>query len=390
MRPLGTVSQPVVSESVESHFSVHRKRCANSAKEILMLFDPSVLGTAPKFDKPFLDTVRAAARGNWKSILRQTGVPESALSGKHSPCPGCGGKDRFRFDDREGRGTWICSQGGGQPISGDGFSLLMHVQGLRFPEALRTVAEILGVTSKNSGPQNEYRSKPSANVSGKTITHDANVHRKRIKAVLRHSSTDWTSDGPIGRYLISRGLGDILKDRPRHLLESISLRYYMHDGSYSVHPGMVARISAADGTPLTLHQTFLTEDGKKASVDSVRKILPPISSTWNGGSIQLYEAGPTLALAEGIESALAVRLMTGLPVWSGVTAGGLTHVAVPNGVMEVLIYPDYDDAGLKAAIILGQRLHDDNIDVRVIHPNSEGMDPLDQLLAKSQSMGQSK
>lgn len=68
-----------------------------------MLFDPSVLGTAPKFDKPFLDTVRAAARGNWKSILRQTGVPESALSGKHSPCPGCGGKDRFRFDDREGR-----------------------------------------------------------------------------------------------------------------------------------------------------------------------------------------------------------------------------------------------------------------------------------------------
>ena len=139
-----------------------------------------------------------------------------------------------------------------------------------------------------------------------------------------------------------------------------------------------------------MHQTFLTEDGKKASVDSVRKILPPISSTWNGGAIQLYEAGPTLALAEGIESALAVRLMTGLPVWSGVTAGGLTHVAVPNGVREVLIYPDYDDAGLKAAIILGQRLHDDNIDVRVIHPNSEGMDPLDQLLAKSQSMGQSK
>ena len=27
-------------------------------------------------------------------------------------CPMCGGKDRFRFDDKGGRGTWICSQCG--------------------------------------------------------------------------------------------------------------------------------------------------------------------------------------------------------------------------------------------------------------------------------------
>jgi putative DNA primase/helicase len=27
-------------------------------------------------------------------------MDERALSGKHGPCPLCGGRDRFRFDDR--------------------------------------------------------------------------------------------------------------------------------------------------------------------------------------------------------------------------------------------------------------------------------------------------
>jgi putative DNA primase/helicase len=40
----------------------------------------------------------------------------------------CGGKDRFRFDDKEGHGTWICTHCG----AGDGFSLLMKVMGIDF------------------------------------------------------------------------------------------------------------------------------------------------------------------------------------------------------------------------------------------------------------------
>jgi putative DNA primase/helicase len=33
----------------------------------------------------------------WPRVLAQLGIPESALRNKHSPCPACGGKDRFRF-----------------------------------------------------------------------------------------------------------------------------------------------------------------------------------------------------------------------------------------------------------------------------------------------------
>ena len=59
------------------------------------------------------------AQGRWSGILPALGIGESFLTGKHGPCPLCGGKDRWRWDNREGRGTWICSKCG----AGDGIAL---------------------------------------------------------------------------------------------------------------------------------------------------------------------------------------------------------------------------------------------------------------------------
>jgi hypothetical protein len=42
-------------------------------------------------------------------ILPQFGIPDTALNGKHKPCPSCGGEDRFRFTDRHGDGDYFCS-----------------------------------------------------------------------------------------------------------------------------------------------------------------------------------------------------------------------------------------------------------------------------------------
>ena len=44
-------------------------------------------------------------------------------TGKHTSCPACGGKDRFRFDDKQGDGTFYCNQCG----AGNGFQLIMNV-----------------------------------------------------------------------------------------------------------------------------------------------------------------------------------------------------------------------------------------------------------------------
>ena len=61
------------------------------------------------------------ANGRWYEILTSLGVSAHYLQDKHGPCPLCGGKDRFRWDDLEGRGTYICNQCG----AGTGVTLVM-------------------------------------------------------------------------------------------------------------------------------------------------------------------------------------------------------------------------------------------------------------------------
>lgn len=94
-----------------------------------------------------IDDVKNAARGAWPAVLSRFGVDMSLLTDRHSPCPGCGGRDRFRFDDKNGDGTWLCS-GGGDFQSGDGVGLLMHVRGWDWKEAVNALGEALGLDGK--------------------------------------------------------------------------------------------------------------------------------------------------------------------------------------------------------------------------------------------------
>ena len=89
------------------------------------------------------DQVRRAADGRWFEILATLGVESGFLLPKHGPCPGCGGKDRFRFADK-GRGEWFCGQGG-ETAGGDGFALLGHVHGWDKGQQLAEVARVLGI-----------------------------------------------------------------------------------------------------------------------------------------------------------------------------------------------------------------------------------------------------
>ncbi|MCN6667948.1 DNA primase, partial [Escherichia coli] len=50
------------------------------------------------------------------------------------------GSDRFRFDDREGRGTWYCNQCG----AGDGLKLVEKVFGVSPSDAATKVAAVTG------------------------------------------------------------------------------------------------------------------------------------------------------------------------------------------------------------------------------------------------------
>jgi len=94
--------------------------------------------------------VKAAARNHWPEIHARLGIDPQFLTPKHGPCPGCGGKDRFTNDNKDGHGGWYCS-GAGAPAWGDGFELLEHVHGWSSAEALSAVAKVLGLAHEQTG-----------------------------------------------------------------------------------------------------------------------------------------------------------------------------------------------------------------------------------------------
>ncbi|HFS7067753.1 TPA: primase-helicase zinc-binding domain-containing protein [Enterobacter hormaechei] len=83
------------------------------------------------------ETVKQAC-GHWPRILPALGV--KVIKNRHQACPVCGGSDRFRFDDKEGRGTWYCNQCG----AGDGLKLVEKVFGMNASEAAGKVNAVTG------------------------------------------------------------------------------------------------------------------------------------------------------------------------------------------------------------------------------------------------------
>ncbi|EGI4466661.1 toprim domain-containing protein [Escherichia coli] len=79
-----------------------------------------------------------AARGHWPRILPALGL--NVVKNRHMPCPVCGGTDRFRFDDQEGRGTWLCNQCG----AGDGMDLVKKALRINLTEAAARVNSLTG------------------------------------------------------------------------------------------------------------------------------------------------------------------------------------------------------------------------------------------------------
>jgi phage/plasmid primase-like uncharacterized protein len=139
---------------------------------------------------------------------------------------------------------------------------------------------------------------------------------------------------------------------------------------------MVARVEGPGGL-LGLHLTLLEPDGRGRKEKKLAKGSKP-----KGGAIRLFplEEGHPLALAEGIETALAVREATGWPVWATIAALFMKEVIVPNEVKEVLIAADHDKAGVESARALARKLLREGRRVRLAVPPEEGEDWLDVLV----------
>lgn len=289
-----------------------------------------------------------AARGKWKGILLELGVERSALNPKHGPCPFCGGKDRYRWDDKDGSGSFFCSQCG----SGNGFDMLKRLKGWDFAAAAKEIDAIVG----------NVRADPVR----KSVTPERGI---ALCSRLWKDSRAVVPGDPVSLYLAHRGvelpaLRDTLRFCPQCPVPD-------EPGS---RMAMLAKVVGPDGKGATIHRTFLTPQGRKADMAQPRACMPgPIP---DGAAIRLAEHGEMLGIAEGIETALAATKRFGVPVWAAINSTMLAKWQAPEGVREVIVFADNDPklGGQAAAYTLGHRLAVKGLSVRVEVPGEVGRD----------------
>jgi putative DNA primase/helicase len=304
------------------------------------------------------------ARIDWPAVLKQLGIPEAALRNKHGPCPVCGGKDRFRFDNKHGCGTYICNQCG----AGDGFGLLEHVYGWTFTEARKRVIEAAGLegtlslkTVPRPLPRTaEAIAEPSA----------------RVLRLCRERCAIGNCDDAVD-YLASRELWPL---PPGCTLRAHATAEYWNEGQrIGRYSAIVADVIDITGELVTAHITYL-QGGKKLAGHEPRKLLGPVTGR-NGCSVRLMPATDVLGVAEGIETALSAAVIDGVPVWAALNASLLARFEPPPGVQRLRVYADRDEAGLMAACRLMERLQG-RIRVEIRIPTVPAKDWNDVLTAR--------
>jgi hypothetical protein len=137
---------------------------------------------------------------------------------------------------------------------------------------------------------------------------------------------------------------------------------------------MIARVDNVDGELIGVHRTYLTADWRRYD----RASLGPVA----GGAVRLAAAAKTLAVAEGIETALSIFQAIGIPTWAALSTSGLRGLILPPIVETVFIGADNDanGAGQAAAEAAAERWLTEGREVRIAMPAEVGDDFNDVLL----------
>jgi DNA primase len=218
---------------------------------------------------------------------------------------------------------------------GDVIGFVMRHEGLSFPDAVARCAAECGL-SVETVPEAAPWARPPRAAPAPDAARRRDAEERSAAAWRLWDGADPPGPAVLG-YLAGRGLSlppgcaVVREGRLRH-----------PDTGAALHPVMLARVDGPDGRFRAVHRTFLAPrpDGGfgKLQVDAAKLTLGPLP----GGAIRLFPAAGHLALAEGIETALAVHALTGLPVWACIAAEILAAVDLPFDVGAVTIFADRD------------------------------------------------
>lgn len=274
-------------------------------------------------DSP-IDRVLREFNGAWRQTLENYGC--HLPSGRyHGPCPVCGGKDRFRFDDKEGRGTWFCSQC--DPQSGGGLLLLSRFLG---KPTIEVANELLGNTPERSRAP-VYRSFVSDDQIRKVNHEQA---RKGAEALLASSELrphPYMSDrGLDGQWLVN---GEPIMGRDRSVI---------HPGELLLVPAYKAE---GDGSLLVNVQKIKANKEKR----------PLFGGDMAGVYHKLDGHQKLIAITEGYATGVTVNQVTGALTYCAFNTGNLAAVAAwasgQHPGVPVVLFADNDEhgAGLRYA-----------------------------------------
>ena len=129
---------------------------------------------------------------------------------------------------------------------------------------------------------------------------------------------------------------------------------------------------------LGVHRTYLTDVGDKAPMPNAKMML----GRCKGGAVRFGPPAETVAVAEGIETALSITTACpGLVVWAALSTSGMKGLVLPATVATVILCPDGDPKGAAAARQAADRFLEQGRQVKIAQAPA-GADLNDVLVGK--------
>ena len=233
----------------------------------------------------------------------------------------------------------------------DGIEVITFLEGNK-ARALEIISDILGGNLKEVTRAEIQRVQQQAQKAREKPLSNEEVgkRKEKLNKLLKKSQPARRSE-LVQAYLRSRGLDGNPFLIPDSLGFAKALWYGDENTSKPMKlSGMLGMMTDVHGKKVTIHRTFLNPvTGHKADVLHPKLLMAPPKYI-GGCSIKLdcpmhTPGGWLITLCEGIETGMAVREATGMPVWSCYSNTLLEMVNLPDYITYVVIWADKDQSG---------------------------------------------